>query len=173
MTDYKHGINTTRDSDISLEAVQAARVQVAVGTVPINLLEDPGSAVNVPILVKNREEVKKCFGINNDYEKYTLMQTALASFQKLGIAPAVMINVLDPNRPEHVTAVSGEEFTLTKGSVTVEAEGILLNSLVISDAGTQGKMNQDYIAAFDGNGNVTIAVTSDGAFKNASTLTIA
>ncbi|MBO5032144.1 MAG: hypothetical protein J6C19_07980 [Lachnospiraceae bacterium] len=173
MTDYKHGINTTRDSDISLEAVQAARVQVAVGTAPINLLEDPGSAVNVPILVKNREEVKKCFGINNDYEKYTLMQTALASFQKLGIAPAVMINVLDPNRPEHVTAVSGEEFTLTKGSVTVEAEGILLNSLVISDAGTQGKMNQDYIAAFDGNGNVTIAVTSDGAFKNASTLTIA
>lgn len=173
MADYKHGINTTRDSDISVETTQAARVQVAVGTAPINLLTDPGSAVNVPMLVRSRDEVKQYLGTNTDYENYTLMQTTLASFQKLGIAPAVMINVLDPEKPEHVMAVSGKEFLLTKGSTTIETDGILLDSIVISSADIKGEPDKDYITAFDTNGYVTVAVTSDGAFKDAVSLTIA
>lgn len=173
MADYKHGISTTRDTDISIEAAQAARVQVAIGTAPVNLLDDPCSAVNVPILVSSRNEVKQQLGANTDYKNYTLMQTTLASLQKVGIAPIVMINVLDPKNPAHITAVAGEDFTLTKGSTTIETEGILLDSLVVSSGEIQGAADTDYVAAFNSAGNVEIAITEDGAFKDVSSLTIA
>lgn len=173
MEDYEHGISTKRDSSITTETVQAARAQVAIGTAPVNLLDDPYSAVNVPVLVKNRNEAKQYIGTSTDYEKYTLMQTTLASLQKIGIAPVVMINVLDPNNPNHVEAVAGKEFALTKGSVTIEEEGILLNSLVVSAADFTAEADADYVAAFTAAGYVTVAVTEDGGLKDAKALTVA
>ncbi|MGN0338657.1 MAG: hypothetical protein ACI4EE_14280 [Lachnospiraceae bacterium] len=173
MTDYKHGISTTRDSDISIEAVQAARVQVAIGTAPVNLLDDPSSAVNKPVLVTNRNEVKQLIGLCTDYENYTLMQTTLASLQKVGVAPVVMINVLDPSKPAHVTAVAGEEHALTKGKAVVEEAGILLDTLVVSSESVVGTADTDYVAAFNSEGNVTVAVVDGGAFDGKDSLTIA
>lgn len=173
MSDYKHEITTARNSDISVETVESSRVQVAIGTAPVNLLDDPSSAVNVPVLVKSRKEVQQYLGVNTDYDNYTLMQTTLAAFQKVGVAPVVMINVLDPDNPAHVAAVSGEKFTLTKGSTVVGVKGILLDSLVVSADDVAGKADEDYIAAFDANGYVTVAVVTDGAFKDASEITIA
>ena len=173
MEDYKHEISTERNSDISVETVESSRVQVAIGTAPVNLLDDPSSAVNVPVLVKSRKEVKKYLGVNTDYDNYTLMQTTLAAFQKVGVAPVVMINVLDPDNPAHVAAVSGEKFVLTKGSTVVKVEGILLDSLVVSAGDVSGEADKDYIAAFDTNGYVTVAVSSAGAFKDATEITIA
>lgn len=172
MADYKHGISTSRDADISADAMQSARVQVAVGTAPVNLLDDPASAVNVPVLIKNRGEVKNALGACTDYAHYTLMQTVLAS-ARTGIAPVVMINVLDPGKPEHVTAVAGTEYDLTKGSVTVPVTGILLASLVVSSGDNVGEADVDYVAAFNGAGHVSLAVTADGAFAGASKLTVA
>lgn len=172
MLDYKHGIGTSRDADISGDALQAARVQVAVGTAPVNLLEDPAGAVNVPILVGNKNEVKVSLGVCTDYDHYTLMQTMLA-MTKVGIAPVVMINVLDPRKPEHVAAVSGKEYALTKGSTTVPVQGILLSSLVVSSGDRQGVADVDYVAAFDANGYVTVAVTEGGAFSGAAELAVA
>lgn len=173
MADYKHEISTVRNSDISVETVESSRVQVAVGTAPVNLLDDPCGSVSVPFLVKSRKDVKQYLGLNTDYENYTLMQTTLASLQKVGTAPIVMINVLDPGNPNHVTAVAGEEFTLIKGSTTVEADGILLDSVVVSAGDSTGEADKDYIAAFDANGYVTVAVTAEGVFKDASNITIA
>ncbi len=173
MTNYKHGISTTRDADISIEVSEAARVHAVIGTAPINLLDDPEKAVNTPYLVKNRGEVKENLGICTNYEDYTLMQATLVSLQKIGTAPLVMINVLDPSKPQHVTAVAGEEFQVTKGNTKVEVEGILLKTLVVSKDDTQGKADEDYVAAFDANGYVNIAVSETGKLKGAEKLTIA
>lgn len=174
MADYKHGIGTDRDSDIVMDVQQSeGSIQVVVGTAPVNLLDDPSGAVNVPILVTGTNEVKALLGMSTNYGDYTLMQSALASFQKIGIAPVVMINVLDPARKEHVAAVAGEDYELIRGSVTIEVEGILLDSIIVSNRETQGVPDEDYVAAFDTNGYVAIAVTSDGAFKDAASLTVA
>lgn len=174
MADYLHGIETKRDSDISVDAVEAARVMVVVGTAPINLLDNPAGAVNKPMLVKSRGEVKAQLGTCTDYENYTLMQATLAALQKVGVAPIVMINVLDPSNSNHITAVGGEEYELTKGTATIEVAGILLDTLVVSnEKGTQGAEDVDYVAAFDSNGYVKVSVTSDGAFVSETKLTIA
>ena len=121
---YKHGIDTKRDSDISISTTKATTVQVAVGTAPVNLLDDPKSAVNKPVLVSNKDDVRKSLGVCTNYGSYTLMQTTLASLQKTGVAPVVMINVLDPAKPSHVTAVAGKEFDVAKGTATITEEGI-------------------------------------------------
>jgi hypothetical protein len=173
MTEYKHGISTTRNSDISIEAVEAGRVQFVVGTAPVNLLDDPAGAVNTPVLVSSRGDVKTSIGLCTDYANYTLMQSVLASFMKIGVTPVVMVNVLDPNNKKHITAVAGEEFALTNGSTTVEVEGILLDSLKVSSGESEGTADTDYVATFTADGYVTVAVTDDGAFKDATTLTIA
>lgn len=172
MEDYKHEIATTRDSSISISTETAERVQVAVGVAPINLLDRPQEAVNVPILVNNRKEVEEYLGANTDYENYSLMQTTLASFQKVGIAPVVMINVLDPNNSRHITVVAEKDFALTKGSVTVEDEGILLDAILVTVGDKEGEADADYVASFNANGHVVIAVTADGAFKDAAALTV-
>lgn len=172
--EYKHGISTDRDSDIVTVSEQAtSNVQVAIGVAPINLLDDPSSAVNTPILVTSRNGVKTSLGTCTNYKAYTLMQTTLASFQKFGVAPVIMINVLDPKKKEHVIAVAGKDYELTRGSTTIETEGILLDSIVVSNGETQGVLNTDYVATFDTNGYVTIAVAADGAFKDATSITVA
>lgn len=173
MVDYKHQISTERNSEIAVETIQSAHVQVAIGTAPVNLLDDPCSAVNVPLLVKNREDVRKFLGTSNDYGNYTLMQTELAAFGKVGISPVVMINVLNPDNPAHVAAVGGEKFVLTKGSTTVKDDGILLDSIVVSVEEKQGEVDKDYVTAFDANGYVSIAVSSEGSFKDATEITVA
>jgi hypothetical protein len=173
MADYKHGITTSRDSDISVQTTQAAGVQVAVGTAPINLLDNPEDAVNKLFLVKNRGEVKSSLGISTDYAGYTLMQTMLASLMKVGTAPVVMINVLDPGNPKHVSVVAGTEYELTKGGTVIEDKGVLLKTLVVSSGDTVGVIDTDYVAEFATDGSVSVAVTSDGAFGNADKLTIA
>lgn len=174
MENYKHGIDTKRDSDISVSTEKATTVQVAIGTAPINLLDDPASAVNKPVLVNSRDDVRKNFGLCTNYGYYTLMQTTLAALQKVGVAPVVMINVLDPGKAAHVTAVAGKEFDVTKGTVTIEDEGILLSTLVVSaTGGAQGAVDVDYVAAFNDAGYVTVAVVNDGVLAGESKLTIA
>lgn len=173
METYLHGIETDRDSSIVTSTQQTTGgIQVIIGTAPVNLLDNPEEAVNVPFLVNNRGGVKEVLGLSTDY-RYTLMQSVLASLQKHGVAPVVMINVLDPEKKDHVTAVASEEHELTRGSVTIEEEGILLKSLKVSSGDIQGEAEVDYAAAFDANGHVVIAVSDSGALGAATKISVA
>ena len=167
MKEYKHGIETKRDSNIAISTTNTALAQAVVGTAPINLLEDPEKAVNVPLLVTSRENMRQQLGTSSDYKGFTLMQTCLASLQKVGVAPVVMINVLDPSNVKHVTAVASVEHTLVKDSVTIRDQGILLKTLVVSKDGVTAERDRDYVAAFDTSGYVNIAVTDSGTLAGA------
>lgn len=171
--EYKHGIETERDASITLSAVTAAVAQAVVGTAPINLLKEPEKAVNVPVLVTGRESMREQLGLSADYA-YTLMQTCLASMQKVGAVPVIMVNVLDPDNARHVTAVASEEYELVKGSVTIPDQGILLKSLMIyREDDSEAERDRDYVAAFDSGGNVMIAVTDSGVLAGEKRIRIA
>lgn len=175
MDKYLHGITTSRDSDIVTSAQQTAGgIQVVIGSAPVNLLDDPEKAVNTPFLINSRADVKETLGLSADY-RYTLMQSVLASLQKHGVAPIILINVLDPKKTEHVTAVASKEYELIRGSVTIEEEGILLNSIKVSATGgdISAEADIDFTTAFDTNGYAVVAVSDDGKLSAANKVNIA
>lgn len=172
MAEYKHGIETTRGSNVEESIEKASVAQVVIGTAPINLLDDPSSAVNKPIIIEKKADMIAKMGTCTDYENYTLMQTYLAAC-KFGSFPIVMINVLDPSNSKHTTAVAEEDFKLKKGCTKIEVPGILLDTIVVKDGATTGTRGTDYEVAFDTDGFVDIAVSEDGAFASKESIKIA
>ncbi len=173
--DYLHGIGSDRDSDIVVSTQQTqGGIQVVIGTAPVNLLDDPEGAVNVPFLVKSKNDAKKAVGSSTNY-KYTLMQSVLASLQKHGVAPLILINVLDPRKKEHVTVVASKEYEIVKGSVTIEEEGVLLKTIKVSttDGDTSAEEDVDFTSGFNAAGYAVVAVSEDGKLASASKINIA
>ncbi|MBO5551816.1 MAG: hypothetical protein J5966_07650 [Lachnospiraceae bacterium] len=168
---YKHNIVTKRDTAMpTLTDSSTYGVQVVVGTAPVNLLDDPAAVVNTPILANNITEAKKTIGWSEDFAKYTLMQSAYASFVKFGVAPVVFINVLDP--AVHKAAVAAKAYTLVNGAVTIDETGILPASVTVTygDEDTEAVKGTDYITSFDADGKLVIAATSDGALASVTSI---
>lgn len=174
MKDYRYGMKTTRTANTAKVIEKASVAQAAVGTAPINLLKDPQSAVNTPIIMESLADAQELFGKCSNTD-YTLYHTYFASLKKYKVAPIVLINVLDPSNPAHITAVDSKSYTLEKGSVNIKDEGILLDSIIVtkSSGDTQAKVNEDYVAAFDASGNVDVAVTSTGSLSKETAIKIA
>lgn len=170
MSEYKHGIKTSRDASIATNPVEGSyNVQVVVGTAPVNQSKHPDEVVNRPVVVRSKKEVMEYFGWSNDFEKYTLMQAAHMSFQKFAVAPIVMINVLDPKNVEHVTAVAGRDIRIENGSAFIEDDGLLMDTLVITCGDTQAEKDTDYAATVSESG-VMIAVIPGGKLDGAETV---
>lgn len=170
MSEYKHGIETSRDASIATNPVEGSySVQVVVGTAPVNQSQHPDEVVNRPVVVRSKKEVMEYFGWSDDFEKYTLMQAAHMSFQKFAVAPVVMINVLDPKNTEHVTVVASKEVAIENGSAFIEDEGMLADSLVITLENEEVKKDVDYAATVSESG-VMIAVIPGGKLASAGTV---
>ena len=94
---YKHGVyNTEQATSLTVPIQGNAGLQVIFGTAPIHLAKDPAAAVNTPKLVYSYKEAVEAVGYNDDFEAYTLCECISAAFSVVGVAPMVLINVLDP-----------------------------------------------------------------------------
>ncbi len=94
---YKHGVYTSEVATSMVTPITGtAGLQVIVGTAPVNMLKDPAAAVNVPLLVSSYKEAVEAVGYLPDFANYTLCECISANFSVVGIAPMVLINVLDP-----------------------------------------------------------------------------
>jgi hypothetical protein len=159
---YEHGISVRENpTSLATPVNSTAGLQIVFGTAPINLLDDPASAVNKLFLCHTMAEAIACLGYNDDYSKYTLCQSMDANFKLYANAPVVFCNVLDPTT--HVSAVAETECTITKGQATLAVEGILLASLVVKAGETTLTKNTHYIVSFDDNGNAVVTLTTAGA----------
>ena len=78
---YYHGVRVLEEgTDIAPPISGTSGLQVVVGTAPVNLAEDPGTAVNVPVLCSSMAEARSRLGYSEDFGKYTLCQSMYASF---------------------------------------------------------------------------------------------
>lgn len=121
---YKHGVYV-REQDTSLVTpIEAtAGLQVIFGTAPINMSEAPYKMANRPVLCNTFAEAVTSVGYSDDYKKYTLCQSIDACFRVFNVAPIILINVLDPNKSEHIREVSEDLLKLKKGTAVIkEAE---------------------------------------------------
>lgn len=159
-----HGINIVeQETRIKAPVYSDAACQIVVGIAPINLISDPTSAVNKPILVNNFEEAVQKVGYCTDFENYGICQSIYMSFRNQNVAPLVFINVIDPDNANHVTTVAESEKTVTTGKVQLTDDGILLNTLTVKNDTTPLVVDEDFVASFDDNGKVVIQLVGESA----------
>lgn len=161
---YPHGVMTSETENAVIAAYSNPMVQVIVGTAPINLIEDPQSAVNVPILCNNITDCRSKLGYSEDYKKFTLCQSMYISFMDMGVGPVVFINVIDPLK--HKKSVQNEKAEILASVTKISETGILLNTLVVKQESKNLVLNIDYFVSFDSDGYVNIALDKDIAATN-------
>ena len=165
---YQHGVYT-REQATSMSAAtnSTAGLQVVFGTAPIYQLADL-TGVTAPKLCSSYAEAVAALGYDTNFEAFTLNQSIKASFELFGVAPIVLVNVLDPNKTQHVTNVSKPtEQTVTGGSFVISAEQepvpyVLRATLTVS-AQTSGDPlveDMDYTVDYDEDGLATVTLTS-------------
>ncbi len=175
MSIYKHGITTVRKATaITTPVTSAANVTVVIGTAPVNMADDPYKAANVPVVAYSRADVEAKMGWSEDFDRYTIMQSAYAAFNVFAVAPLVMINVLDPNKDEHITAVTGTDCSVANKKAYIDTEGVLLDTITITNSsGETLESHTDYVTSFAADGTVIIGFTEEGAHKAGSSVKVA
>lgn len=155
----RHG-SRVREVPTSLSApvVATATLPVVFGTAPINMAETLEN-VNKPVLAYSFPEFVKALGYSDDWKSYTLCEMADLAFRQFSVGPVVFVNVLDPTTHK---ASKEETVAVTSKKGVIETEGVLLKSLVVNDNETPLKSDQDYMATFNEDGQVVIAVLKEG-----------
>lgn len=165
MSDYKHGIRTSRRAtQLAVPVTSNGCLQCVIGTAPVNLAADPYDTVNKPFVFYNKTAAIAGLGYCTDFENYTLCQSMYATFDVFGVAPLIMINVLNPKK--HVKAALSKEYTVEGDKIKIAETGILLDKLLVAstdESETAYKPDEDYVASFNTDGTVTIAIISTGA----------
>lgn len=171
---YQHGIFVQESPTSSSTPLQSlSTIPVIIGTAPVNLLKNPGTAVNVPILAKTYDEAVAGVGYSDDFDNYTLCQAIDIFFKKFKVGPVILINILDP--AVHKTSVSSSSVSITNGIAKINITGVLLDdTFIVKDTtGTTTYVkNTDYTVAFDSNGYPVISVISGEAIGTASSLQV-
>jgi phage tail sheath protein FI len=165
---YQHGISVSEVPTSILPPVTVgAGLPVVFGTAPVNMAANPAEQVNKPILASTYQEAVSALGFVPANEStgvfdYTLCEFMRSHFALFAVAPVVFVNVLDP--ATHTTTVADDAVTLVTDSVTIAQTGILLSTLVVTDStgDTTYVAGDDYVAAFDADGGVTLTRTDDG-----------
>ena len=166
---FEHGIYTNKAAALMPATNVSTRgIQVVIGTAPVNLLSNPAAAVNTPLLLAGISDVYSKLGYSDDLASYTIMQAVHASLEVFDVAPIVAINVLSPST--HTTAKTSDG-AMVDGAYTLLEKSVLLASLVVKNS-TESEtfvLGEDYTAAFNPDGTVTIRRIADGGISTDTT----
>lgn len=171
MAGYQHGVRVQEQETSLLAPIEGtAGLQVVFGTAPVNLAEDPYGVTNTPVIAYSWSEAVRKLGYSADYANYTLCQSMYASFQLVGVAPVVFVNVLDPSK--HKKENETQEVDVVDLSATVKLPGILLDTVSIQADGLDLTPDTDYILAFDDDGYLIVTLVANGDGATAESLTV-
>ena len=161
---YNHGVKISEVPTSILPPVQvSAGIPLIIGTAPVGMTDT--SNVNKPILCYSYDEAVAAFGYvppkldavsGLKKFEYSISEFIQSQFALFGVAPVIIVNVLDPSI--HKKSVNTMSVTLdTKtGSAVVEETGILLDSVSLTDTGASYVNGKDYVLTFDDNGYLVI-----------------
>ena len=169
---YYHGVRNSRQDTSSSTAIQgSAGLQVIFGTAPIHLAEDPAKAANVPLVCYSFQDCKRSVGYSDDFKRFTLCQSIDANFRIYGIAPIVLVNVLDPSRKEHTTENAEAEYPVKDGTVVYDKAYVLRDTMKVKNGESVLTAGTDYETEHQEDGSVLITLISEDALA-AETLSI-
>lgn len=171
MAAYKHGVYTSEQAtSMTAPVVGTAGLQVILGTAPVNMIEEPEKAVNVPILVNSYAEAVKAVGYMDDFEHYTLCEAIRVNFSVVQTAPIILINVLDPKK--HTTDIEDTSIQINNGVAVLDVKGVLTEGLTVKKEATPLEKNKDYTTSFNEDGTLNIVVLETDNTKGATKLSV-
>lgn len=158
---YSHGPYAQEQATSLIAPKEAtAGLQVIVGTAPVNMLENPQKAVNVPLMVGTYKEAVESIGYSGDFDKYTLCESVYVNFNIAPTAPLILINVLDPKK--HSKNIQETTVTAIDGIARIEETGLLPGTLTVTNNGTELEADVDYTVAFNNDGTLNIVLMAGG-----------
>ena len=175
---YKHGVYTSEVPTSMLAPILGtAGLQVIVGTAPVNMLgANFADAVNKPILANSYKEAVEAVGFSSDFADYTLCEAIAATFQVVGTGPVVLINVLDPSKAAHKTALTGGTLQVNNYVAELAEKGLIIDSnlavAIPGDTPTSLTYGTDYTVQFNNDGTANLIMLSVTA-KAATSITVA
>ena len=178
---FEHGVRILEQpTSLVAPVLGTAGLQVVFGTAPVNLADDPYNVTNKPIIAYSWAEAVSQLGYSEEKDSighylYTLCASMYASFQLVGVAPVVFVNVLDPTK--HKKKNDPAEVTVEDMEATVPITGILRDTVAVKFSNSEGtqvalKENEDYILTFDDDGYLKITLVASGAGAKAAKLTV-
>lgn len=179
---YKHGVYISEEPTSVLPPVVAdSAIPVFVGTAPLHLsqtgaLEDLDKKVNVPVLCYTYAEAVSALGFirnSSKWNDYTLSECVYSQFSLFGVAPAIFINVLDPNNTAHKEDKAATAMQVTNKMVNLGADVIADTVTVKPSAdGIALVAGTDYSVSYDSDGNCVVNVLENGSAAEATELYI-
>lgn len=165
LPDYLHGAYGATQAEANRNAATGRGAMVYVGTAPVHQVAGGASNVNKPVLVRSIAEARQYFGYSENWADYTLCEAMHVHLEQKGVAPLVLINVLNP-----ATHISNRTDSLSiapmNGRVIIaDAEEIIFDSVQVA-----GKTkNTDYYAVYNtGKKTITLTETSNGSLGTAN-----
>lgn len=148
-------------------------IPVVIGASPVNMVENPESKVNTPILANSATEAMKELGYSRNFNMggFTLCQMMYATANMFQVSPVVYINVLDPTK--HKKNLEEAQYQVNQKQAVINKEGVIPTSLTVKDQETTVlTKDEDYILEFDADGYAVITLISGKKGDAATQLTI-
>lgn len=163
-----YGVRVTEKSTALTSPVIAETAVMAFGTAPVHQM---GGPVNQIVTATSYEDAVKALGYSDDWGKYTLCEVIYSHFKLYGVAPLLLVNVLDPS--QNKTAVAAANKAVTNGQVELADDAIPASVIVKASAEseTAATKGTDYDVFYQ-NGKCVVEVLPGGALASASTLNI-
>lgn len=165
---FFHGVKTSEvPTSINTPVVAGCGIPFVVGTAPIHMVH---GKTNELIMAQSYKEAVEQIGYSEDWKKYTLCEFVYCQFQLYGVAPVIMVNVLDPAK--HKKAVEKSQVQITDKQIKLPLE-VIEDSLKVyeNESETALVKDTDYSVFYDDStGKFIIEVLDGGSVYEAVTL---
>ena len=150
---------------VAVPSIARSGITIAFGTAPIHQTD---AKPNTIVAAYNYEEAVSALGYSDDWEKYTLCEVMYSHFKLYGVAPLLLVNVLDPE--VHKQEVAAQEYTIEDWQVKITGDAIA-PTIVVSSGDTTFAAGEDY-DVFYANGKCIIETLPTGAIETANLTTL-
>ena len=178
----RHGVYISEAPTPILPPVQVdSAMPVAFITAPVHLASNPYAVTNQPKLCFTNNEAVATFGFSRRPEiwnNYTACEMIFSQFSLYGVAPIVLVNVLDPaihndiitNKKQNLDGYSLVLSTEYDTDAYIPVEGILLDTITVTSyEGNVYEQGTHYTLSFNNNGHVVVTAmegVTDGISEN-------
>lgn len=165
LPDYLHGAYGVVQAEANRNAANGRGAFVYIGTAPVHQVAGGASNLNKPVLVRSIAEARQYFGYSDNWADYTLCEAMYVHLEQKGVAPLVLINVLNPAVHKKDNPYSASLAPVNGRVIIADAEEIIFDSVQV-----EGKTKDtDYYAVYNtGKKTITLTETSTGSLGTAN-----